>query len=189
MNAFEQCVNDLVDLDPEAELRDLALDGERREQLGVGDDRRARPFTRSVSPTPGTRKRSPTWGFAMMLRSESARRFPGRSGTRRVRSSTTRTNPGGSPRGLTSQLPSGADVASSMNGESSMNRRVRSLTRSLTLERTRSAGSPIRSRNACSLVIGADTTPIMPRLAGRAEQKLRKSLTEAPHARNIAAIP
>ena len=32
------------------------------EQLRVGDDL-ARPFTRSVSPTPGIKNSSPTWGF------------------------------------------------------------------------------------------------------------------------------
>ena len=106
---------DLVDLDQEAELRDLPLDGAGREQVLVGDER-ARPFTRSVSPTPGTRNSRPTWGSAGRC-GASRRAVPGRSGSSSVRSSRTRTKPAGSPRGLTSQVPSGAEVARQTKGE------------------------------------------------------------------------
>jgi len=84
----------------------------------------ARPLTRNVSPMPGITNKMPTREFARMLRSVSASRLPGRSGTSNVRSSRIRTKPGGSPRGLTSQVPSRSDVAMHANGASSTNRRV-----------------------------------------------------------------
>jgi len=54
-----------------------------------------------------------------MLRSESIRLLPRRSGSIRVFSSWTRTKPGLSPRGEQSS-PSGPAVASDANGEASM---------------------------------------------------------------------
>ncbi|GIR72498.1 MAG: hypothetical protein CM15mP75_0100 [Flammeovirgaceae bacterium] len=70
----------------------------------------ARPLIRRVSPTPGTRKRSETRGSRTMLRSVSMRLLPRRSGIMTVFSSTTRTNPAGSPRGEQSR-PSSATLA------------------------------------------------------------------------------
>ena len=80
----------------------------------------ARPITRMVSPTPGIRNKSATRGSLMMLRSESMRLFPRRSGMSSVFSSATRTKPGASPRGEQSS-PSGPQVASAKNGAASMN--------------------------------------------------------------------
>ena len=61
-------------------------------------------------------------GSRTMLRSVSMRLLPRRSGSMTVRSSTTRTKPAGSPRGVQSS-PSGPDVARTTNGETSMKRR------------------------------------------------------------------
>ena len=69
----------------------------------------ARPFTRSVSSRPGIRKIRPTCGFSRTLRSPSSRLLPGRSGITRCRSSSTRTKPGASPLGETSQRPVASD--------------------------------------------------------------------------------
>ena len=66
---------------------------------------------RHVLPTPGIMNRSATRGSRMMLRSESMRLLPRRSGSISVFSSATRTKPGLSPRGEQSR-PSGPDVAS-----------------------------------------------------------------------------
>ena len=124
----------------------------------------ARPLTRNVSLTPGTRKSRPTCGFARMFVSVSAMRLPGRSGISSVRSSRIRTNPAGSPRGLTSQRPSGDEVAMQRNGERSIHWRVRSLSRSVIFETTSGCGSPMTARSAASSRIApAD-------LAGRAQE-------------------
>ena len=74
-----------------------------------------RPLT-ELSPIPGTRKSSPTFGLVTMLRSESIRLLPGRSPIASRRSSSTATNPGGPPFGDTSQVPSAFAVASSRSG-------------------------------------------------------------------------
>ncbi len=71
----------------------------------------ARPFTRSVSSIPGIRKMRPMCGLCSRLVMPSSRRLPGRSGIISRRSSSTRTNPGASPLGETSQRPSAPDVA------------------------------------------------------------------------------
>ena len=55
---------------------------------------RAVPFTRSVSPAPGTKKSRATAGLAMMSRSASSRLLPRRSGRASVRSSSGRMKPG-----------------------------------------------------------------------------------------------
>ncbi len=67
------------------------------------------------------------------------------------------TKPAGSPRGLTSQVPSAEEVASSMNGERSMNWRVSSLTLSLIFDWTTGVVEPITSRSSASVVIVSDT--------------------------------
>ena len=97
----------LLDRDEDAERRHLPLDRAAGEQLRVVGDRRARPLTRNVSPTPGIRKSSAIRGSASRFVSVSAIRLPGRSGRSSVRSSRIRTNPAGSPRGETSSPPSG----------------------------------------------------------------------------------
>ena len=141
-NAFEQCVNASSMSTRMPELRHLALDGATARAASLVGTSVARPFTRSVSPTPGTTNSNPTCGLLRMLRSVSARRLPGRSGTSSVRSSRTRTNPGGSPRGLTSHEPSGAAVATRTKGERSTNCRVSPSSRSLTLARTSRLARP-----------------------------------------------
>ena len=84
----------------------------------------ARPFTRRVVVEPGIMNRSATRGSRMMLRSESVRLLPRRSGSMSVVSSTTRTKPGWSPRGEQSR-PSGPLVARTANGETSISARYR----------------------------------------------------------------
>ena len=59
----------------------------------------ARPFARRVVPEPGIRNRSAARPSRTMLRSESTRLLPRRSGSMSVRSSAMRTKPGRSPRG------------------------------------------------------------------------------------------
>ncbi|CFN77343.1 Uncharacterised protein [Bordetella pertussis] len=76
------------------------------------------PFTRSVSPTPGTRNSNATRGSATMLRRLSMRLLPRRSGSSSVRSSSMTTKPGPSPRGEASS-PCGPLVASTTNGAAS----------------------------------------------------------------------
>src|SRR5262249_7369716 len=68
----------------------------------------ARPMIRMVSPTPGIRNNNATRGSLMMLRSESMRLLPRRSGISSVFGSATRTNPRASPRGEQSS-PSGGE--------------------------------------------------------------------------------
>ena len=80
---------------------------------------RARPFTRSVSPTPGMRNSRPMRGSRTMLRRLSTRLLPRRSGISSVLGSATRTKPAGSPRGEQSS-PSGPAVAINTKGEASM---------------------------------------------------------------------
>ncbi|MNK88722.1 hypothetical protein D3C87_1086980 [compost metagenome] len=80
---------------------------------------RARPFTRSVSPTPGIRNSKATRGSATMLRRLSMRLLPRRSGSSKVLSSCTATKPGASPRGEASSPP-GPVVASTANGDAAI---------------------------------------------------------------------
>jgi hypothetical protein len=82
----------------------------------------ARPLTRSVLPAPGIRNKSAILGSRTMLRRESTRLLPRRSGIISVFSSWMRTKPGRSPRGEQSS-PSGPDVASAANGDFSISTR------------------------------------------------------------------
>ena len=66
------------------------------------------------------------------------------------------TKPAGSPRGLTSQVPSAEDVASSMNGDRSMNWRVSSLTLSLIFDWTTGRR---RADHVAELCLGGDRLP------------------------------
>jgi hypothetical protein len=80
------------------------------------------PQTRSVCRTPGTTKITATLRFSTMLRNESIRLLPGRSGIAIVRSSRIFTKPAGSPFGDTSGSPRALAVASMMNGLAAMKR-------------------------------------------------------------------
>mmetsp|Transcript_3258 Transcript_3258/g.11400 ORF Transcript_3258/g.11400 Transcript_3258/m.11400 type:complete len:275 (+) Transcript_3258:222-1046(+) len=111
----------------------------------------ARPLTRKVSVQPGTMNSRPICGFCSRLRSVSAMRLPGRSGSSRVRSSRMRTKPAGSPRGLRSQRPWASLVATATSGARSMNWRVRALSRSVILAQVSGSGSPIKARSSASL--------------------------------------
>ena len=122
----------LVDVDPQAELRRLALD---RARLRAAPGRRRSSLGRSrgsVSRDARDDKEQRDLRVLEHVPSESASRFPGRSGRSSVRSSRMRTKPAGSPRGQTSHVPSAADVARQRNGERSTNWRVRSFSRSVT---------------------------------------------------------
>ena len=89
---------------------------------GVAEWPVRRPMTRITSPQPGIMNISATRGSRTMLRSESMRLLPRRSGSTTVFSSMTRTKPAGSPRGEQSR-PSGPLVASAKNGAASMKAR------------------------------------------------------------------
>ena len=82
----------------------------------------ARPLTRNVSRSPGTKKISPTPGEASRLQIVSTRLLPSRSGISSVSSSMTWTKPGASPFGEASQRPDGSVVAMTRNGDSAMKR-------------------------------------------------------------------
>jgi hypothetical protein len=77
---------------------------------------------RSVLPEPGIKNNSAIRESRTMLRSESMRLLPRRSGIISVFSSWTRTKPGRSPRGEQSS-PSGPTVASVANGDFSIRMR------------------------------------------------------------------
>jgi hypothetical protein len=77
---------------------------------------RAVPLTRNASPTPGIKNSSATRGSATMFLSVSARLLPRRSGSSSVFESATATDPGPSPRGLTSRPP-GPALAMAQNGD------------------------------------------------------------------------
>ena len=104
----------------------------------------ARPFTRKVSPTPGIRNSSATRGSATMLRRLSTRLLPRRSGSSRVRSSSTCTKPGGSPRGEASSPP-GPVVASTAKGDASIMARYEGCTYGTSLLSEASPGVPNRA--------------------------------------------
>ena len=104
--------------------------------------------TRAMSPEPGTRNSMPTCGFARMLRRLSSRRLPLRSPKARVLRSSTRTLPGGSPRGDTSHEPSAAEVASRKNGLASRKRREASSMWSIALSATTCVGGGTTSRSS-----------------------------------------
>ena len=77
----------------------------------------ARPFTRKVSSTPGTKNSSPTWPFCTMFSSVSSRLLPGESAMSRVPASSTFTKPGAPPRGEASIAPSGLELATTTSGD------------------------------------------------------------------------
>jgi len=62
-------------------------------------------------------------------------------------------NPGGSPLGDTSQVPSGAEVATRQNGEAASHRRSISCSRARSLVTARGIGAPASSRSSSSEVI------------------------------------
>ena len=70
-----------------------------------------------------------------------------------VRSSSTRVNPGGSPFGETSQLPSPALVATRQNGEAASRSRSTSAGAVGSLARAAGIGSPSSARSCSSLVL------------------------------------
>src|SRR5882724_7091671 len=109
---------------------------------------RARPLIRRVSSLPGTRKMSPMRGFSSSLRMPSKRLLAGRSGMSRVWSSTTRTKPGASPLGLTSQRPVRSAVATRRKGARAMKARQCSSIRPMSLRSAISEGSPISARSS-----------------------------------------
>lgn len=110
----------------------------------------ARPFTRSVVARPGMTKISPARPVSTMLWTVSSRLLPVASGTARVNSSRTATNPGGPPRGVTSQLPSAA-LATNTSDDRPMTARAASWIRSTALRRAISPGSSYSSRNWSAL--------------------------------------
>ena len=77
----------------------------------------AKPLTRRVSITPGTKNRSPIFGFTIKFESVSRRLLPDRSAINKVLAPRIFTDPGGSPRGETSSEPSAAVVAKREAGE------------------------------------------------------------------------
>ena len=121
----------LVDLDQQPEPGDLALDGAGREQLRVGDDRGTTVHTKRVADARDDEQERDV-GVLEHVRERVGEAVARPVRQDSVRSSRMRTNPAGSPRGLTSQVPSPAAVARQRNGERSTNRRVTSFSRSLT---------------------------------------------------------
>ena len=105
------------------------------------------PVTRKVSRKPGTRNNRATCGFFSTLLKVSARRLPLRSGIASVLSSSTRTNPAGSPLGETSRFPASSVDAISMNGECSISEMQCLSSRFCTLSTARPDGSPMTARN------------------------------------------
>ena len=77
------------------------------------------PFTRNVSPTPGTMNSSDTRGSAMMFSKLSIRLLPCQSGSARVCGSRTVTTGPSSPRGEPS-VPSGPTVVRMQKRERSI---------------------------------------------------------------------
>jgi hypothetical protein len=97
---------------------------ENRLQSSALVSSRAVPLTRSEYGWPGTRKSSPSLGFAMRLWKLSTRLFPGRSGIRRVWGFSTATKPGASPRGEASGQPPASAVETTRNGDHPMKARA-----------------------------------------------------------------
>ncbi len=89
----------------------------------------------------------------------SSLRLPLRSPKASVRSSSTSTLPGGSPRGDTSQLPSAAVVASRKNGLAAMNRADSASTWSMAFSATACEGSLTKSRSSVSVCSMPDHRP------------------------------
>src|SRR5262249_54899586 len=104
-------------------------------------ERRARPLTRSVVPEPGIRNSSATRGSRTMLRKESMRLLPRRSGIISVLSSSMRTKPARAPRGEQSSPP-GRQVASAGKGDFSIITGYGGATRSATFTVEASLGKP-----------------------------------------------
>ena len=110
--------NTVVDLDHHDAARRLCLDGERLEQVGIDAQIGTAVHAQRLAAA-GMRNSSATRGSRTMLRSESMRLLPRRSGSISVCASATRTKPGRSPRGEQSS-PSGPLVASAAKGEASI---------------------------------------------------------------------
>src|SRR5215475_14456782 len=101
------------------------------------------------------------WPFASTFFKLSKRLLPLRSGITSRESSSTRTKPGASPLGETSQVPSAPDVAISRNGDIEMNFRDCSYNALRSLITARSLGAPSTIVRSSASVVTSDWKGVM----------------------------
>ena len=126
------------------------------------------------------RNRSATLPVSRMFDTESTSLLPGRSGRTSVVASTTFTDPGGSPRGLTSAFPPASTVPSARNGERAMNVRKCSSMTGRIFWATRSPGAPMIA--STSLRESASGSPPLDSIRARFPVQFASAPTMLPKA-------
>ena len=115
-----------LDLNDDREVRQLAVRPHRLAQFRVGDDGGSAAHAKRLADA-GDQENQPDIRVDEDVRGAyRARLLPGRSGIASVFSSSTFTNPAGSPFGETSKMPAASLEAIRMNGEEAMKRRQKS---------------------------------------------------------------